>query len=180
MMDRTTFTVIVAALAALVLLGMWLGWRRRSRRDADVIGGVAPSGELVAEFPNAAYVSTTPAGAPLDRVAAPGLRYRGPATVEVRTDGVTITVAGEQPVHLPAARVLGSGASGARVGKFVERDGITLLRWLSEGRRLESGFRFVEADDHHRFTAAIDRIAAAPQDSSAEADGRTSTTQEDA
>jgi len=40
-------------------------------------------GELIAEFSRVLYVSTTPVGEPLSRVAAPGLRYRGQAEIAV-------------------------------------------------------------------------------------------------
>ena len=79
-MSREVFTLICAAVAALALAGMWWGWRRRARRDAGVLGAAAaPVGEVLGRFTEVQYVSTTPAGEPLVRVAAPGLRYRGPA-----------------------------------------------------------------------------------------------------
>lgn len=159
-MSRPLFALIWVIVVALILFGMWWGWRARSRRDADVLGSpTAPSGALIAEFPRAGYVSTTPVGEPLVRVAAPGLRYRGYAEVAVREDGVTVEVRGERPVHIAAAQVHGSGSASRRAGKAVEAGGLALIRWSAAGRELESSFRFDDRAEHRRFTDAIDRVA---------------------
>lgn len=159
-MSRPVFALIWAAVILLIFIGMWWGWRRRTRRDAGVVGAAAaPVGAVVAEFPRVMYVSTTPVDDPLARVAAPGLRYRGFAEVTVREDGMTVEVRGEQPVHLAAGQLRGSGLGARRVGKAVERDGLALVRWGSDGRDLESGFRFDSGDEQRRFTDAIDRIS---------------------
>ncbi len=157
-MSRTLFAVIVAAVVIIAFLAMWLGWRARARRDAGVLASaIAPVGELIAEFSRVLYVSTTPVGEPLTRVAAPGLRYRGQAEIAVRRDGVTITVAGEDPTHLDSSQLRGSDSAGRRVGKAVERDGLGLLRWVSttDQRELESSFRFESKAEQQRFTEAI-------------------------
>ena len=164
-MSRTLFAVIVAAVVIIAFLAMWLGWRARARRDAGVLASaIAPVGELIAEFSRVLYVSTTPVGEPLTRVAAPGLRYRGQAEIAVRRDGVTITVAGEDPTHLDSSQLRGSDSAGRRVGKAVERDGLGLLRWVStaDQRELESSFRFESKAEQHRFAEAIE--AATPSE----------------
>jgi len=166
--SRAAFTVLMISIATVVLVAMWIAWRSRARRDSGVLGAaVAPAGQVLARFERLQYVSTTPVGDPLMRIAAPGMRYRGPAEVTVRRDGVTIEVAGECPVHLGAAQLSGSGSAARRVGKAVESDGLALLRWRSDGdpRELESSFRFARGEDHRRFIAAVDEIAAAPRSS---------------
>lgn len=158
-MSRLLFTLIWVAAIALVLAGMWWGWRARSRRDAEVLGQVTPPvGEILEEFPRAYYVSTTPVGEPLVRVAAPGLRYRGYAVLTVREDGAVVQVRGEQPVYVAASQLRGSGAAGRRVGKAVEPGGLALMVWEAAGRELESSFRFTDRAEQRRFTEAIDRI----------------------
>lgn len=167
---RLAFTLIWIAIVLLAFAAMWWGWRARARRDAGVLGAsAAPVGELVARFGSAGevqYVSTTPAGEPLTRVAAPGLRYRGPAEIAVHLDGATVEVAGERPVHLAAAQLLGGGVASRRVGKAVEAGGLALLRWRSGDRELESSFRFASREEQERFVRAIDEISggvSAPQ-----------------
>ena len=164
---RLVFVLIWVAILVIALAAMWWGWRARTRRDAGVIGATeAPVGELIAEFGTDAasgtgrvmYVSTTPEGEPLSRVAAPGLRYRGPAEIAVRDDGVTIQVAGESPVHLAATQLTGSGTASRRVGKAVESDGLAILNWRDGDRELESSFRFSDRTAQQRFTDAINGI----------------------
>jgi hypothetical protein len=159
-MSRPLFALIFMLIVAVVFLAMWLGWRARARRDANVLTyGSAPVGAVLAEFERVLYVSTTPVGEPLVRVAAPGLRYRGNAALTVREGGVTIDIDGESPVHFSANQLRGSASAGRRVGKAVEAGGLALMRWDSGDRHLESSFRFAHYSDQLRFNAAIDQIS---------------------
>ena len=144
---------------------MAIAWRARKRRDA----GYAPAarelaGDVIAEFSHVGYVSTTPAGAPFERVAVPGLTFKGWADVTVRRDGVEIAVQGERPVVIPATQLTGAGAASGRIGKVVERDGLALVSWRGVGgsqgdRDLESSFRFSTPAEHLRFIEAVGVIA---------------------
>lgn len=169
-MNRPLFAIIVIAIVAVILLAMWLGWRARTRRDASVLSASeAPEGALLASFERVFYVSTTPVGEPLSRVAVRGLRYRGRADVSVYEDGVTVEVDGEDAVCISAAQLRGSGIAARRVGKAVEQGGLALMLWaplqeLATGPEiavLESSFRFDHGDDQARFTALIDQISTA-------------------
>ena len=171
-MSRTTFIILMSSIAVLAFVGMWIAWRGRARRDAAATGSAqaapALTGERLAHFPRASYVSTTPAGAPLERVAIPGLRYKGYADVSVQRDGVTIAVTGEAPVTIPAAQLIGTAAAGGRIGKAVEPGGLALLRWAlpapgGEDRELESSFRLTDPAEQARFAEAIAAIAAHTQ-----------------
>lgn len=164
-MNRPLFALIVIAVIAVAFVAMWWGWRARSRRDAGVLtAAVAPTGKLLAEFTRVLYVSTTPVGEPLTRVAAPGLRYRGQAEISVHEDGVTVSVAGEDPTHFSAKQLLGGGSAGRRVGKAVEHDGLALMRWApasgSDGTpgELESSFRFESKAEQQRFADALEQL----------------------
>lgn len=165
-MNRTEFAFLMVGIAVVFLGLMWLGWRSRNRRDAGVAASSAAlSGEVLGSFPRAAYVSTTPVGSPLERVAVPGLRYKGYAEVTVRRDGVSIQVTGEAPVTIAASQVRGSDTAQGRVGKIVERDGLSLLRWHPEAgaqghgeRDLESSFRLADPLEQRRFAEAVEAI----------------------
>lgn len=164
-MNATALATIMGVCALPILAGMWFAWRARLRRDRAVpTGQQAPVGRVIAEIPRISYISTTPAGAPFERIALPGLAYRGYAAVTVRTDGLTVTVTGEPSVHVAAADVIRTATARARVGKAVERDGLALLIWRSGDRELESGFRALTSADQHTFTTAIDQIAAHTSD----------------
>ncbi|MFC6235267.1 hypothetical protein ACFPZL_09265, partial [Leucobacter soli] len=137
----------------------------------------APAGEVLASFAERVlYVSTTPADDPLARVSIPGLRYRGYACLTVRTDGVTLEVVGEAPVHFAADQILGYGTAGRRAGKAVESGGLALLRWSADGRELESSFRFTDRADQVRFAAAVDRVAGTGSEPDTDAAPRPQTT----
>ena len=185
-MTRGTFAIVMIAIAAIILLGMWLGWRARARRhDGFAEHGAALVGAVLASFPRVSYVSTTPLGAPLERLSIPGLRYKGFAELTIRTDGASIAVTGEQPVHLPSDRVLGSGIASRRVGKAVERDGLALLRWrASDGSEVESSFRFSEPSEQAAFEDALAQLPQTPPRPQGETHPQTHstphTTQEDA
>lgn len=166
-MSRSLFLLIMIAIAAIALLGMWLAWRARGRRDAGVASLAGElTGALIAEFARVAYVSTTPLGSPFERVAIPGLGYKGYAALAVRTDGVEIAVTGERPVRIAAAGLRGTGTARGRVGKVVDRDGLSVLRWhADDGRELESSFRFDDSAEQRRFADAIDQISPIPSTS---------------
>lgn len=159
-MDRTTFAVIWAAIAVLIFGLMWWGWRRRSVRDRGLApAGQALVGEVLETFTDVLYVSTTLASDPLARIAAPSLKYRGYADVEVRSDGVVIEVRGESPVYVGLDQLQGSSTATSRAGKAVERDGLALLRWARDGRELESSFRFNDRRRQGRFLEAVERVS---------------------
>lgn len=141
-MSRELFLIIVLSVTAVMFLGMWFGWRSRTRRDVVIsTSASAPRGERIARFEDLMYVSSTPAGEPLTRLAIPGLKYRGRSTLDVHTDGIAITVAGEHAVYLNAQDVTGVSVASTRVGKAVEPGGLTLISWVRSGREIESSFR---------------------------------------
>ncbi len=184
-MSRPLFALVVVAVIAIAFLGMWLGWRARARRDAGVHGAAkAPAGALIAEFLQVFYISTTPVGEPLVRVAAPGLRYRGRARVCVFQDGVSVEIDGEDPLYFAASELRGSGSAGRRVGKAVEQGGLALMRWVATtdsdadvhaGQVLESSFRFDTRREQIRFEDVINQISPVP----AQTDAETAPSQED-
>lgn len=147
----------MAAIAAALLAIMWLGWRGRTRRDAGIAAAAQVlTGAVLAELGGVQYVSTTLLGQAFERVAVPGLRYKGLADLTVRTDGVSIAVTGETPVTIASVDLLGTTRSNGRIGKAVETDGISVLEWRSaDGRELESGFRFNGPTEQRAFEAAV-------------------------
>lgn len=175
-MSRTLFAAIVVVIVVVVFAAMWFAWRARARRDASVrTAAVAPSGAILAEFPSVLYVSTTPVGEPLTRVAATGLRYRGRSQVTVHEDGVVVEIDGESPLYFAATQLRGSASAGRRVGKAVENGGLALMRWATDERELESSFRFENKSEQRRFETALNQIShsaaavtAAPNETSQE------------
>lgn len=181
-MSRFAFTILWIALATGLLGFMALAWRARRRRDSGIsLPGDQLRGDVLAQFPRVGYVSTTPEGEPFERVAVPGLSFKGWAEVTVHQDGVAIEVTGEPRVEIPLALIRGASSAGGRVGKIVERDGLALLGWTEpnasgSGRSLESSFRFDTPADQQRFAQAVRDIAGPNTQNSSQT---THTSQED-
>ncbi|MCI0155677.1 hypothetical protein KNO15_03075 [Leifsonia shinshuensis] len=170
-MDKLLPTIGILLVVIVVLVLAIVGWRRRVRRDAPAGGGY-PSPDTVSAVTASAevlYVATTAAGEPLERLALPGLAYRGRGTVEVSGDGVQLRVTGEQPVFIPAGALSGIGASTVAIDRVVERDGLLRLGWTtSGGAAADSYFRVVDPAGRGRLTSAVEDIipaASTPDDS---------------
>ena len=157
------FTLVLIGLA-LVLI--WLGWRNRLRRQADV----DPLPELPTELGAALavadgqYVATTTAGDWLDRIAVHNLGLRTNAELSVHPEGVLFDRSGAGPVFIPAASLTGVRQESGMAGKFVEKDGLLVLSWMLGTRELDSGFRTRHAADKTILLNALQNlIPAAPQ-----------------
>lgn len=163
-MDKLLPTIGILLVVIVVLALAIVGWRRRVRRDAPAGGGYpAPETASTATATSEVlYVATTKAGEPLERLALPGLSYRGRGTVEVSADGVQLRVTGEQPVFIPAAALSGIGASTVAIDRVVERDGLVRLGWTtSGGAAADSYFRVVDPAGRSLLTSAVEKIVPA-------------------
>jgi len=162
--DLSLLLTVVLVGVALALI--WLGWRNRLRRQADV----EPLPQVPAELgsPLAAadgqYVASTTAGDWLDRIAVHGLGIRTNAELSVRPEGVLFERSGAGPLFIPAARLTGVRQESGMAGKFVEKDGLLVLSWMLGADELDTGFRTRHADDKTTLLNALrDLISAAPQ-----------------
>jgi hypothetical protein len=130
---------LVGALVGALVVGlagwlMWRSWRRRSRRDAAIGSYPVPTGlgepSVDAEV---LYVATTPAGRPLERLALPGLGFRGAGHVAIHPEGVLLRIAGEQPTFVPAPQLVGAGTASYAIDRGVEPDGLVAITWVPRG-----------------------------------------------
>jgi hypothetical protein len=161
----------LSLLLTLVLIGValtliWLGWRNRLRRQADV----GPLPEVPAELgsplasADGQYVASTTAGDWLDRIAVHNLGIRTNAELSVHPEGVLFERSGAGPVFIPAARLTGVRQESGMAGKFVEKDGLVVISWMLGDHELDSGFRTRHAGDKPTLLNALqDLISAAPQ-----------------
>jgi hypothetical protein len=162
--DLSLLLTVVLVGVALVLI--WLGWRNRLRRQADVDPLPAVPVELGSPLAAAdgQYVASTTAGDWLDRIAVHGLGIRTNAELSVRPEGVLFERSGTGPLFIPAARLTGVRQESGMAGKFVEKDGLLVLSWMLGTHELDTGFRTRRADDKTTLLNALrDLISATPQ-----------------
>ena len=158
---------VLAALLALVLLGMRRGWLARARRSAAWVPdlpAVPPTGTGPGTLGGArtapveaTYVSSTRAGDWLDRVPAHGLGARSHAVVQVFDAGVLITRTGAPDVFVPSASLRSVGTTAGIAGKFTGGDGVLVLTWTTgadDERGLDTGLRVRRAADRPLLLAA--------------------------
>ncbi|MDR7080904.1 hypothetical protein J2X01_000173 [Arthrobacter ginsengisoli] len=158
--------LLTLVLVGVALILIWLGWRNRLRRQADV----DPLPEIPADLGTALaaadgqYVASTTAGDWLDRIAVHNLGLRTNAQLSVHPEGVLFDRSGAGPVFIPAARLTGVRQESGMAGKFVEKDGLLVLSWMLGSRELDSGFRTRHAEDKTILLNALQNlIPAAPQ-----------------
>jgi hypothetical protein len=173
--DKFWPATITIAFAALVLGLMYLGWRRRARRDAALIPSHSAPADLGAELAAADvfYVATTAHGVPLERLAIKGLGFRGRASVTVATAGISLRITGESEVFIPAAAIVEAAHATWTIDRVVETDGLVLLAWsLGSGGTstrgsgaetiVDSYLRVIAPEDRARLIDAIHQISPAP------------------
>lgn len=164
-MDKLWPTALIAIVVVLIFVGMWIGWRRRARRDSSISvpSALTEPGETLLTV-KALHVGSTHHDRPLDRVVVPGLAFRANATVTVSTGGVTITAPGERSVAITADAILGAGTATWTIDRTVEHDGLVLVAWRSGSERaatdaggtiIDTYLRTADATEQGRLVASI-------------------------
>jgi hypothetical protein len=153
-------TLIVAAVALLLIAAAVLGWRARVRRDA----GLAPShavpaglGEPLA-VARVLYVATTAHGEPLERLAIAGLAFRAQGSLAVHASGLVVALDGGADVWIEASAAVAARPATVAIDKAVEKDGLLNLTWRLGGTRVDSYFRVLEPERSGSLYDAIDSI----------------------
>lgn len=130
-MNREGAVLVMVAIAVILLALMAWGWRRRTRRDAAPLTTVRVLPGIGVRFA-VSYVGTTRAGAPTDRIAAPGLALGSAAAVTVAAGGVALDIPGQDRLVIPADAITAVGQATFGVDRVVERDGLVRVTWLAE------------------------------------------------
>lgn len=164
MPDRLLPAGIVLGVLALLLVGMWLAWRARSRRDAGVPAGrpLPADGIHPVLTTLVLYVATTKAGQPLERLAIRGLAFRASADLTVATEGVVLSVPGQDPIFLASDQIISAEPATWTIDRVVEADGLLSVRWRSAGADLDSYLRVIDPTQHPRVLDALSSLSSAP------------------
>lgn len=156
-MTRELAGVLVIGVLVLALGLMALSWRLRRRRQAGLVemeGVPAQLGDI-RRTETVLYLSTTPAGAPTERIAVRGLGFRARCELTVADSGLVLGLAGEPDRFIPAAALTGVGRATWTIDRSVETDGLVVVGWTLGGTSLESNFR---PEDPAALVAAIEPL----------------------
>lgn len=158
-MDKLVPGLIIVAIVVLVFAVMWRSWRRRASTDAaHGVDGI-PEGYASDQDFAIQYVATTKADQPLERLALPGLGFRGYARLSVAAVGASITVTGEDAVFLPAPSLRGIDTAHVTIDRAVEPGGLVRISWtLPDGIPCDSYVRFIDPSDQRPALDALQRV----------------------
>lgn len=163
--EKVIPTTITIAIVLLAFVGMWVGWRRRTRsQDAELAPLPAlPSqlGDVVAQA-RVLYAATTRLTDPLDRITARGLGFRAHGEVFVHPKGVVIERAGAEPLFIVSESLLGAEAADWTIDKGVERGGLIAVHWAWGEFDVTTFLRPREASDGPAVIAAVNALTPPP------------------
>ncbi|CAL4859757.1 hypothetical protein [Microbacterium sp. MM2322] len=143
-MTREAASLVMAAVAALLIVIGLVAWRRRSKRDAGltVPVGDAPDGATTVLRSEGLYVATTRHDDALERLAIRGLAFRSRVDVTVTDRGVALDLTGQPRIFLAAGALVSVGQATVAIDRVVERDGLVRLVWTTpEGTIVDSYLR---------------------------------------
>jgi hypothetical protein len=135
--------LVLAALLGFAGMGMYVGWQRRARRQADL----GPVPELPADpgtptlTVEALYVATTLRDQPLERIAAQGLGHRAQATLQLFPAGLSLALTGRDAAWIPATSLDAADRASYAIDRGVEPDGLVRIGWRLGGTPVDTFLR---------------------------------------
>lgn len=157
-MTRLLLTAAVLAVFLLCLYGMWRGWRRRARRQAEVLPAFPrpPADPGVATLETTGvYVGTTIGDDWQDRVAVGDIGHRAEAVLKLTEQGVLVDRTGASPLWIPARDVRGARTARGLAGKVMTADGLLVVRWQLGEQVVDTGFRGDDKDVYEQWVNAL-------------------------
>ncbi|WGD36285.1 hypothetical protein [Lysinibacter sp. HNR] len=165
-MENLIPTLIIIALLGALFALMWWAWSARKKRSSHLLQPLSELtvlGESLGQF-DVLYVSTTPADQPLERIALPGLTFRGHGVVEVTTTGIMLDIAGERSTAIEKQDIRGADTAQTTIDKAVERDGLIVVQWnlrttSGDSSPVDSYFRITHPEEKLRFMSLVSELA---------------------
>jgi hypothetical protein len=167
--DRIGWVVGLALFVALVYWLMRQGWQWRRTLQ----GGLPPLPQPPADpgrtllTGDGRYHGSTTAGQWLDRIVAHGLGVPSTARLTLTEGGLDVERDGAPGFFVPAAALRGARTDRALAGKVLPEGGLLVITWEHGGTLIDSGFRFGQAADHHRWVRRITDLAGPAADTTA-------------
>lgn len=145
-MTRTLLTIAVIAVFALCLLAMWIGWRRRTRRQGVVLPAFPEPpeglGDRAARLETSGvYVSTVNAGDWQDRITVGDVGHRAAGAMRWYAEGLLIDRTGASALWIPIGSIVDARTDRALAGKVMGTEGLLVVRWRHGSHELDTGFR---------------------------------------
>lgn len=139
------FAAVLVVVIAVVIQLMMRGWRRRSRRQLELIGDLpeVPDqvGTAIVSTPGM-YCGCTMAPSWNERIAAGDLGYRNKAVLTRYPEGVLLERVRAKPIWIPRESITAIRMERGIAGKVVARIGILAIRWrLPSNVEIDTGFR---------------------------------------
>ncbi|ONI90220.1 transporter [Saccharothrix sp. ALI-22-I] len=157
-MTRVLLSLAVLAILALCLYGMWHGWQRRARRQAEVLPEFprppAETGATMLET-TGVYVGTTIGDDWQDRVAVGDIGHRAEATLRLTANGVLVERSGASALWIPKAQVRSARTARGLAGKVMTADGLLVVRWEFGDQVFDTGFRGDDKDVYEQWVQAL-------------------------
>ncbi|ALX66975.1 PH-like domain-containing protein [Microbacterium sp. XT11] len=165
MSARDIAIAITIAVALLVLLTMFLAWRRRLRRDASLTAPLGvPEHAEVLDRHEVLYVSTTRHDEPLERLALTPLAYRARGEAAVTDRGLALCLDGSPTVFIAAGRLAGVDRATVTIDRVVEPGGLVRVAWRVDDETVVDSYLRVADGDPHHFISELQRLVPAADD----------------
>lgn len=168
MSARDVAIAITIGVALIVLLTMLLAWRRRQRRDAQIIAPLGvPEHAEVASRHEVLYVSSTSHDQPLERLAISPIAYRARGELAVTDRGVALCLDGAPTVFLAFSRILDVDRATVTIDRVVEPGGLVRIVWRADdGTTVDSYLRLATGGPQN-LVSDLQRLVPAAPDSGA-------------
>jgi hypothetical protein len=148
------FAFVIVVIIGVVIGRMLRGWKRRAKRQFDLLGELPAMPDLLGSATVAPttglYVGSTLAPHWLERIAAGDLGYRSKAVLTRYPEGILLERSGATPIWIPQDAITAIRTERALAGKVAA---ILAIRWrLPSGTEIDTGFRGDDRRDYARWT----------------------------
>ncbi|MFF7292533.1 hypothetical protein ACFY9N_08360 [Microbacterium sp. NPDC008134] len=168
MSARDIAIAITIAVALLVLLTMLLAWRRRQRRDSDIVAPLGvPEHAEVASRHEVLYVSTTKHDQPLERLAISPLAYRARGELAITDRGVALCLDGAPTVFLASSRLVDIDRATVTIDRVVEPGGLVRIDWRADDDTVVDSYLRLATGDPQNLISDLRRLIPAAHDTGA-------------
>ncbi|OBH47799.1 transporter [Mycobacterium mantenii] len=146
------FAAVVVVVITVVIQLMMRGWRRKSQRQAELIGELPGMPDRVGAAiitTRGHYCGSMMAPGWNERIAAGDLGFRCKAALTRYAAGIMMERLRAQPIWIPQDSIIAIRMERRMGGRAAARVGILAIRWrLPSGVEIDTGFRANHRDDY--------------------------------